>query len=68
MIAVPDFGAGAMENWGLITYRETAMLFEEGVSSESDLQRVNTVIAHELAHMVNTKYSKLNLCKMATQK
>ena len=58
MIAVPDFGAGAMENWGLITYRETAMLFEEGVSSESDLQRVNTVIAHELAHMVSTKYSK----------
>ncbi|XP_052782181.1 putative aminopeptidase-2 isoform X1 [Mya arenaria] len=50
MIAVPDFSAGAMENWGLITYRETAMLYEPGVSSEGNLQRVNVVIAHELAH------------------
>ncbi|KAH3881112.1 hypothetical protein DPMN_005034 [Dreissena polymorpha] len=50
MIAIPDFAAGAMENWGLITYRETAMLYEPGVSSEANLQRVNVVIAHELAH------------------
>ena len=53
MIAIPDFSAGAMENWGLITYRETAMLYEEGVSSEGNLQRVKVVIAHELAHQVN---------------
>ncbi|XP_060551724.1 aminopeptidase N-like isoform X2 [Ruditapes philippinarum] len=50
MIAIPDFAAGAMENWGLITYRETAMLFEKGVSSEGNLQRVKVVVAHELAH------------------
>ncbi|KAK3602013.1 hypothetical protein CHS0354_027016 [Potamilus streckersoni] len=50
MIAIPDFAAGAMENWGLITYRETAMLFEEGVAAEKNKQRVATVIAHELAH------------------
>ncbi|KAJ8311344.1 hypothetical protein KUTeg_010699 [Tegillarca granosa] len=50
MIAIPDFSAGAMENWGLITYRETSMLFEPGVSSESNKQRVAVVIAHELAH------------------
>jgi aminopeptidase N len=52
MIAVPDFAAGAMENWGLIIYRETAMLFKEGQSSESNRERIVLVIAHELAHMV----------------
>ncbi|XP_057331888.1 aminopeptidase N [Microplitis mediator] len=50
MVALPDFAAGAMENWGLITYRETAMLFQEGVSTSNSQQRVATVIAHELAH------------------
>lgn len=52
MIAIPDFSAGAMENWGLITYRETAMLYQPGVSSETNKQRVVTVITHELAHQV----------------
>jgi len=50
MIAIPDFGAGAMENWGLITYRETALLYKEGVSAASNKQRIALVIAHELAH------------------
>ncbi|XP_020287873.1 aminopeptidase N isoform X2 [Pseudomyrmex gracilis] len=50
MVAIPDFAAGAMENWGLITYRETAMLYQEGVSTSSSKQRVATVVAHELAH------------------
>ncbi|XP_052787465.1 aminopeptidase N-like isoform X1 [Mya arenaria] len=50
MIAVPDFSAGAMENWGLIVYRETAMLYEKGVSSEGNKQRVAVVVSHELAH------------------
>jgi len=54
MIAIPDFAAGAMENWGLITYRETAMLYQPGVSSEVNRQRVDVVIAHELAHQVTT--------------
>ncbi len=39
-----------MENWGLITYRETAMLANESISSQSELQRVAVVVAHELAH------------------
>lgn len=53
MIAIPDFAAGAMENWGLITYRETAMLYDPVMSSESNKQRVVVVITHELAHQVN---------------
>lgn len=52
MIAIPDFANGAMENWGLITYRETALLYTPGVTSESYKQYVTDVIAHELAHQV----------------
>uniref|UniRef100_UPI0037E9A504 aminopeptidase N-like isoform X2 n=1 Tax=Semicossyphus pulcher TaxID=241346 RepID=UPI0037E9A504 len=50
-IALPDFNAGAMENWGLITYRETALLYDEEFSSTSNKERIATIIAHELAHM-----------------
>ena len=50
MIAIPDFAAGAMENWGLITYRETALLYKEGVSAAVNKQRIATVVSHELAH------------------
>ncbi|KAB5571695.1 hypothetical protein PHYPO_G00228010 [Pangasianodon hypophthalmus] len=50
-IALPDFNAGAMENWGLITYRETALLYDSEVSSNGNKERVTTIIAHELAHM-----------------
>uniref|UniRef100_A0A3P9PC93 Aminopeptidase n=1 Tax=Poecilia reticulata TaxID=8081 RepID=A0A3P9PC93_POERE len=49
-IAIPDFGTGAMENWGLITYRETNLLYDETESSSSNKQRVASVIAHELVH------------------
>ncbi|KAM7002296.1 aminopeptidase N-like [Tautogolabrus adspersus] len=50
-IALPDFNAGAMENWGLITYRETALLYDEEYSSNSNKERIASIIAHELAHM-----------------
>uniref|UniRef100_A0A6Q2YEI1 Aminopeptidase n=1 Tax=Esox lucius TaxID=8010 RepID=A0A6Q2YEI1_ESOLU len=50
-IALPDFNAGAMENWGLITYRETALLYDPEMSSNSNKERIATIIAHELAHM-----------------
>lgn len=50
-IALPDFNAGAMENWGLVTYRETALLFDPMLSSTGNKERVATVISHELAHM-----------------
>ncbi|XP_072899156.1 glutamyl aminopeptidase [Hemitrygon akajei] len=50
MIAIPDFGTGAMENWGLITYRETNLLYDDKESSSSNKQRVAAVVAHELVH------------------
>uniref|UniRef100_A0A1B6GWM4 Aminopeptidase n=2 Tax=Proconiini TaxID=565685 RepID=A0A1B6GWM4_9HEMI len=50
MVALPDFSAGAMENWGLITYRETAMLYDQVVSTRRNKQRIATVVSHELAH------------------
>uniref|UniRef100_A0A8C1Q8Z1 Aminopeptidase n=1 Tax=Cyprinus carpio TaxID=7962 RepID=A0A8C1Q8Z1_CYPCA len=49
-IALPDFNTGAMENWGLITYRETALLYDEEISSNENKERIVTVISHELAH------------------
>lgn len=50
MMAVPDFSAGAMENWGLVTYRETLLLYAPNTSSASNQHSVASVIAHELAH------------------
>ncbi|XP_026450343.1 aminopeptidase M1-like [Papaver somniferum] len=50
MIAIPDFAAGAMENYGLVTYRETALLYDEQHSAAANKQRVAIVVAHELAH------------------
>ncbi|KAJ8903626.1 hypothetical protein NDN08_004728 [Rhodosorus marinus] len=50
MIAIPDFAAGAMENWGLVTYRETALLLDPSQSSAQAKARVAGVVAHELAH------------------
>jgi len=40
MIAIPDFASGAMENYGLVTYRETALLFDEKHSAAANKQRV----------------------------
>jgi aminopeptidase N len=63
MIAVPDFAAGAMENWGLIIYRGTAMLYDPMDSAESNKQRVAVVVSHELAHQVRLTYNDgLFLC------
>lgn len=49
-VALPDFDAGAMENWGLVTYRETAMLSDPDNPSLSSQQYISLVIAHELSH------------------
>lgn len=52
-IALPDFYFGAMENWGLVTYRETNLLYDPVTSSNRNKETTATIIAHELAHMVN---------------
>ena len=60
MIAIPDFGAGAMENWGiswlevdeigLVTYRTIYLLYDEKTSSARAKQNIAYVVGHELAH------------------
>ncbi|XP_021919323.1 endoplasmic reticulum aminopeptidase 1-like isoform X2 [Zootermopsis nevadensis] len=50
LIAIPDFAAGAMENWGLITYRETSIMYDVDETSAGGHQWVAVVVAHELAH------------------
>ena len=50
-IALQDFAAGAMENWGAITYRERILLFDPATSSAQTRQTIVEVIAHETAHM-----------------
>ena len=51
LISIPDFLSGAMEQWGLITFRETALLIDEQIASPGNIKRVAEVIGHELAHM-----------------
>ena len=59
MVALPDFAAGAMENWGLVTYRETALLVDPKNSSASARQRVADVVDHELAHQWFGNYTTM---------
>jgi aminopeptidase 2 len=49
-VAIPDFSAGAMENWGLITYRMVDLLFDQKTSGATLKERVASVVLHELAH------------------
>ena len=51
LVALPDFDSGAMENWGIITFREVALLADPDNRSISSEQYVSLVVAHELAHM-----------------
>ncbi|KAK1176498.1 endoplasmic reticulum aminopeptidase 2-like isoform X1 [Acipenser oxyrinchus oxyrinchus] len=50
LVAIPDFQSGAMENWGLITYRETSLLYDPQTSCDADKLWITKVIGHELAH------------------
>ncbi|XP_060602695.1 aminopeptidase Ey-like isoform X2 [Ruditapes philippinarum] len=50
MIAVPTMSFSGMEHWGLITYRESKMFYEEGISSLDEKEGIAIIIAHEVAH------------------
>ncbi|CAM9121076.1 unnamed protein product [Discosporangium mesarthrocarpum] len=50
LLAIPDFAAGAMENWGCVTYREARLLITEGSSSRAMKKAVARTVCHELAH------------------
>ncbi|KAK0172910.1 hypothetical protein PV328_006175 [Microctonus aethiopoides] len=50
LIAIADFAAGAMENWGLVTYRETCLLVDPQNTSAASKQWIALVVGHELAH------------------
>lgn len=50
MVGIPDFSSGAMEHWGLVTFRETNLLYDKSISSTANKQRVALVVSHELAH------------------
>ena len=64
MIAIPDFAAGAMENWGLITYRQASILYKDGVTSDGSKQWIVQTITHELAHqvMMGTSVPSMAIC------
>jgi puromycin-sensitive aminopeptidase len=51
LVAIPDFAAGAMENLGCITFRESDLLIDPSSASHAELERVALVVNHELAHM-----------------
>ena len=50
LIGVPEFEIGAMENWGLVTFREFYLLFDPAQSSSRVRQSVTMVLSHEIAH------------------
>lgn len=60
LVAIPDFEAGAMENWGLLTFREETLLYDGNTSSVADRKLVTKIIAHELAHQVSATKAVLS--------
>ena len=51
LIAIPDFASGAMENFGCVTFRETALLLDPATASPAEFKRVANTTTHENAHM-----------------
>ena len=68
MIAIPDLSFGAMENWGLVTYRLDTMLYDPVVSATNNKERIAGIVSHELAHQVSlSKMFYLLLCFVITE-
>lgn len=59
-LAIPDFASGAMENWGLVSYRETGLLWSEEESSNTYKKSIALVVSHEFTH---TWFGNLVTCK-----
>ena len=51
LVGIPDFSFGAMENHGCVTFREAALLLDPTSATPTELERVATIVAHEIAHM-----------------
>ena len=57
LLAVPDFQSGAMEDWGLISFRSALLVFDQGYSTAEYRRTGALVIAHELAHQVSKQFA-----------
>ena len=61
MVAVPDFAAGAMENWGLVTYRTVLALYDPATTGSAVKQQSAYVVCHELAHQARMLCALLHM-------
>lgn len=61
LVAIPDFDAGAMENWGLMTFRTSNILYDPHDSTTHRKLIVAITIAHELAHQVSESFNCISL-------
>ena len=52
LVAIPDFSSGAMENWGLITFRMSNIVYDPITSSQASREHIASDIAHEMTHQV----------------
>ena len=59
LLAVPDFASGAMENWGLVSFREDRIMFDEKIASILQKQQLGETMAHEIAHFCKSNSSQI---------
>ena len=52
MVGVPDFASGAMENWGLIPYKEIYLVYNKSYTSTKDIEGLCKLVVHEISHQV----------------